>query len=116
MAQKRQERMDSVFWPWQSVIVAAVATTLLLGCGGDNNGNQNTPTPTIPPQEDTPTLTPVPTATSVPGEPGQPGAGVSSSIVGATVDATGVIAVTFTLTDDDGVPVQPVLASTSDPN
>jgi OmcA/MtrC family decaheme c-type cytochrome len=92
-------------------IAAALAVTLLLGCGSDDDGGGGQPTPTDTPVEDT--ATPLPTATPV---PGAPGAGVSSSIVGASVDPEGVLSVEFTLTDDDGVPIEPVRSATSNPN
>ena len=66
-----------------------------------------TPTPTT-------NLNPTPTATNFQGP--VPGAGLSSSITGITIGSDGQIVVTFTLTDANGIPITPVLASTTDPN
>ena len=59
----------------------------------------------------TPTTTPVTTTTStttsIPIPPAQPGAGLVSQITAATVNAQGVVTITFTLTDAAGVPLIP---------
>lgn len=55
------------------------------------------------------------TSTIGPIPPGSPGAGLEAAITAATIDAGGVVTVTFTLTDGAGVPVTPVLGSTSNP-
>src|SRR5262249_56891821 len=47
--------------------------------------------------------------------PGPPGAGLTSQITGAVVSAEGIVTITFTLTDGEGVPLVPSTASTSDP-
>jgi len=98
-----------------------VAAALLGGCGGDSNDN-SAPTPTPQP---TVTATAVPTATrtaaptsTVPsGSPTpvtpQAGAGLASTITNVTIDSTGLIIATFTLTDAAGVPITPVLVATT---
>jgi OmcA/MtrC family decaheme c-type cytochrome len=77
------------------------------------------------PGSTTSTAPPPTTTTSVPGTTttsstlppgGVPGAGLRTEIQSATVDAAGVVTVTFLLTDDAGVPITPQSASTSDPN
>ena len=63
-------------------------------------------------------LTPPPTTpptTTIPPIPGTPGAGLKATITGATITA-GTVVVTFTLTDDSGTAITPVLAATSDPD
>jgi OmcA/MtrC family decaheme c-type cytochrome len=71
------------------------------GCGG---GSNNKPKPTSTP---TTAPTPVPTQAA--------GAGLVSVITGASADASGVVTATFFVTDDNGVPLVAVLASTTDP-
>ena len=67
----------------------------------------------------TPTTTPVTTTTTtttaIPIPPAQPGAGLVSQITAATVNAQGVVTITFTLTDTAGFPLIPSTASTDDP-
>src|SRR5262245_47435010 len=67
----------------------------------------------------TPTTTPVTTSTTtttpITPPPVTPGAGLVSEITAATVNAQGVVTITFTLTDDAGTPLVPSAASTSDP-
>jgi len=66
------------------------------------------------PTTTTVTTTTSTTLTTIP--PGPPGAGLTSQITGATVSAGGVVTITFTLTDAEGVPLVPSTASTSDPS
>ena len=99
-----------------------VTATVWVGCGGDSNDN-SAPTPTPQP---TLTATAVPTATRTPvltstvpsGSPTpvkpQAGAGLASSITDVSIDSTGLIIATFTLTDAAGVPITPVLGATTD--
>jgi OmcA/MtrC family decaheme c-type cytochrome len=85
-----------------------VAAVLWFGCGDDGGGPATQPPPAV-----TATVTvvlPTSTPTSVPAGPG-----VSSSITDATIDASGLIVVTFTLTDANGLPLTAVLSSTADP-
>src|SRR5262245_47635099 len=67
----------------------------------------------------TPTTTPVTTSTTtttpITPPPVTPGAGLVSEITAATVNAQGIVTITFTLTDDAGTPLVPSTASTSDP-
>src|SRR5262245_25275556 len=67
----------------------------------------------------TPTPTPVSTSTTsttpVTPPPPLPGAGLSSQITAATVNAQGVVTITFTLSDGAGTALVPSTASTSDP-
>jgi OmcA/MtrC family decaheme c-type cytochrome len=59
--------------------------------------------------------TPVPTGTLPPPRAsGQAGAGLASSISNVSIDSTGLIIATFTLTDAAGIPITPVLQSTTD--
>jgi OmcA/MtrC family decaheme c-type cytochrome len=83
-----------------------VAAVLWFGCGDDGGGPAAQPAPTATATVVLPTSTP----TSVPA-----GSGVSSSITDATIEASGLIVVTFTLTDANGVPLTAVLSSTADP-
>src|SRR5262249_40422966 len=55
------------------------------------------------------------TTTPITPPPPTPGAGLTSEITAATVNAQGVVTITFTLTDDAGTPLVPSTASTSDP-
>jgi hypothetical protein len=76
------------------------------GCGDDDGGGSSaTATPTE--GSATPTAEPTPTSPSA-------GAGLSSSIDEVVITDDGEIAVTFTLTDESGVPLEPVLSSTDD--
>ena len=59
--------------------------------------------------------TTTPTTTTIPPIPGTPRAGLNATITGATITA-GTVVVTFTLTDDSGVGITPVLAATTDPD
>jgi OmcA/MtrC family decaheme c-type cytochrome len=54
------------------------------------------------------------TSTTLPG--GTPGSGLQSVIQSAQVDASGTVTVTFTLTDDAGVPVTPQSGSVDPPD
>src|SRR5262245_35533042 len=67
----------------------------------------------------TPTTTPVSTTTTtttpITPPPPIPGAGLTSQITAATVNAQGVVTITFTLTDGEGVPLTPSTSSTDDP-
>ncbi|MGD0948073.1 MAG: OmcA/MtrC family decaheme c-type cytochrome [Candidatus Binatia bacterium] len=79
------------------------AAVLWFGCGGGGGG------PAAAPPTATPTATvvlPTSTPASVPAGPG-----VSSSITDATIDPSGTITVTFTVTDEAGVPLTAVLSS-----
>ncbi len=70
-----------------------------------------TPTPTLP-------ASPTSTASASPTEATWPtpvGQGVKSAIVDAAFDENGRLRVTFTLTDEAGVPLRPVLAATQNP-
>lgn len=49
-------------------------------------------------------------------QPGSPGAGLAAQITQAAVSPAGAVTVTFTLTDEFGVPVTPVGGATSNPN
>ncbi len=85
------------------------AAVLWFGCGGDGGGHAAAPPapqPTATATVAVPTFTP----TSAPAGPG-----VSSSITDATIDPSGTITVTFTLTDAAGVPLTAVLSATQDP-
>jgi len=84
-----------------------LAAVLWFGCGGDEGGPAAAPpTPTATATVALPTFTPtLPPA----------GPGVSSSITDATIDPSGTITVTFTLTDEAGVPLTAVLSATQDP-
>src|SRR5262249_27247344 len=55
------------------------------------------------------------TTTPITPPPPIPGGGLTSQITAATVNAQGVVTITFTLTDDAGVPLTPSTASTDDP-
>jgi hypothetical protein len=59
---------------------------------------------------------PSPPPTTPPVSPETPGQGLKAAITGATVGADGAVQVTFSLTDDAGAPVTPVLSSTTDPD
>ena len=59
---------------------------------------------------------PSPPPTLPPVSPETPDVGLKSAITAATVGADGAVQVTFTLTDDAGAPVTPVLSSTTDPD
>lgn len=76
-----------------------------------------TATPTTP-EVGTPTASPTPTASATPTEvtlPTPVGQGVKSAIVDAAFDDAGRLRVTFTLTDEAGLPLKPVLAATQNP-
>jgi len=85
-----------------------VAAVLWFGCGDNGGGHaaQPAPSPTATATVALPTSTPIPAPA---------GPGVSSSITDATIDASGHILVTFTLTDANGVPLTAVLSATQDP-
>jgi len=85
------------------------AAVLWFGCGGDGGGQAATP-PTPQPTATATVVLPTSTPASVPAGPG-----VSSSITDATIDSSGRIIVTFTLTDANGVPLTAVLSATQDP-
>ncbi|MFI5395292.1 MAG: OmcA/MtrC family decaheme c-type cytochrome [Candidatus Binatia bacterium] len=98
-----------------------LAAAVWFGCG-DSKG---TPAPTPTPQltataSPTATRTPIPTATSSVLTPsptlpaGPAGPGLLSSITDATIDSSGLIVVTFTLTDAAGVPISPIPSSPQD--
>ena len=89
-----------------ALIGLAVALALggLIGCGGGGGGGKAKPTTT-------PTGEPTPVPTQ---QPPLAGDGLQGEIVDVVIDG-GAIAVTFSLTDADGVPVQPSLARTTDP-
>lgn len=95
-----------------SFVAAVMALIALSGCNGDGDGDDDLPA--MPTATAPPTATPPVAPTLTPGGP-QPGAGLSSSVLEATVDDMGQVATVFTLTDDSGVPIRPVLSSTSDP-
>jgi OmcA/MtrC family decaheme c-type cytochrome len=82
-----------------------VTSLLLAGCSSDGNGGA-TPTATVPP-----TVAPTPTSPPSPAA----GAGLTSEIRSASIDASGTVTVTFTLTDAAGIPITPVTASTQNP-
>ena len=87
-----------------------------------------TPTPELPTPTEIPTGTPTPTGTTPPEgsptpsptgspavEPTPVGQGVKSAIVGAAFNENGQLQVVFTLTDDAGAPLTPVLSATQNP-
>jgi OmcA/MtrC family decaheme c-type cytochrome len=118
-------------------LVAILAASALIGCGGSNGSGQsptatttlaNTPTATTAPATPTATATAAtapptatPTATSPPGAPTPTpttpiaGPGVQGSITNVAINASGTVVVTFTLTDGQGVPLTAVTSSTTDP-
>jgi hypothetical protein len=59
---------------------------------------------------------PSPPPTLPPVSPETPDVGLKAAISAASVAADGTVQVTFTLTDDAGAPVTPVLSSTTDPD
>lgn len=81
--------------------VVTVAVVAVLGCGGggDGGGGGNQPTP-------------VPTPVATPSGPA--GAGVQAEILSAEIEDGGRVTVLFSLTDDAGEPITPVLSSTDD--
>lgn len=88
----------------QAVLAAIACTSLfaLAACGGSSS----------PPPASTPTQ--VPTATSAPTAaptPGMAGAGLNTRLETAVLNSANTVVVTFTATDADGVPIQPVLTS-----
>jgi hypothetical protein len=87
------------------------------GAHTDSDTYQLTCVPTTIGGGSTPTTTPASTTTTttpIPVPPAQPGAGLVSEITAATVNAQGVVTITFTLTDDAGLPLIPSTASTDD--
>jgi len=75
------------------------------------------PTPTLPPSA-TPSASPeavTPTPTQTPVLPTPVGSGVKAAIASAQFDEAGTLSVLFTLTDDSGNPLTPVLSATQDP-
>src|SRR5262245_43557159 len=68
-----------------------------------------------PTQTTTPVSTTTSTTTPITPPPLIPGAGLVSKITAATVNAQGIVTITFTLTDAEGVPLVPSTASTDDP-
>jgi OmcA/MtrC family decaheme c-type cytochrome len=68
-----------------------------------------------PTQTTTPVNPTTTTTTPVIPPPPTPGAGLSSEITAATVNAQGVVTITFTLTDGAGTALIPSTASTDDP-
>jgi OmcA/MtrC family decaheme c-type cytochrome len=81
------------------------AAVLWFGCGGDGGGSGATP-PTPQPTATATVALPTFTPTLPPAGPG-----VSSSITDATIDPSGIITVTFTVTDAAGGPLTAVLSS-----
>ena len=61
-------------------------------------------------------VAPSPPPTIPPVSPETPDVGLKAAITAASVGADGTVQVTFTLTDDAGAPVTPVLSSTTDPD
>lgn len=97
-----------------------LAALVWWGCG--NSNSLPVPTPTNSPTaaatataSRTPTVaTPAPTGTLPPTPSSHPaGAGLASSISDLSIDSTGLIIATFTLTDAGGIPIAPVLQSTT---
>jgi hypothetical protein len=82
--------------------------TYKLTCVPTTVGGGSTPTTTTPVSTTT-TTTPI----TIP--PPAPGAGLTSEITAATVNAQGVVTITFTLTDGAGTALIPSTASTDDP-
>jgi OmcA/MtrC family decaheme c-type cytochrome len=71
--------------------------------------------PTTPTVIVTTTTSTTTTTTPITPPPTIPGAGLISQITAATASPEGVVTITFTLTDDAGVPLTPSTASTDDP-
>ena len=88
--------------------IVAATSNALNGCPIESTPTA-TPTGTTPPTSPTPGVSP-PSQT--------PGAGILAAITNASVasDPAGQISVIFTLTDGSGIPLTPVLSSTTDPN
>lgn len=92
-------------WCSRFVLLTSLALAIF-GCGGDDgSGSGPTPTGTV-----VPVGTPTPTISVPPA-----GSGLVSEITGASIDSDGTLTVTFTLTDDAGNPITPVLSNTQDP-
>ncbi len=73
-----------------------------------------TETPTAPPP--TATATPTLPSPTLPPMPTPVGSGVKAAVVAANFDEAGSLRVLFTLTDDQGAPLTPVLSATQDPS
>lgn len=82
------------------LLLLSVAGAAIGGCGGGGSKPAPTPTPTVSP-------TPIPTQPA--------GAGVESEILSAGISSTGQVSATFTLTDGNGVPLQPSRSATQNP-
>src|SRR5262245_15905454 len=97
----------------------AVKGSAKAGSRRDSDTYKLTCVPTTVGGGPTPTPTPVSTSTTsttpVTPPPPLPGAGLSSQITAATVNAQGVVTITFTLSDGAGTALVPSTASTSDP-
>src|SRR5262245_49229364 len=91
----RSPRLVAILCPL--LLVAAWTVT---GCG---DGGSNGPSPT-----QTPTASPTPPPTQI------AGAGLVSEILGASVasDPAGQVSVTFTVTDENGIPLMAITSST----
>lgn len=103
--------MVSTNWGGKGSIATVITLLLAMGgCGdGGGNGSKATPTPTTPP-----VVSPTPTPTVAAAMPGE---GMLGTIDEASVDPqSGEVSVVFTLTDEQGVPVEPVLGRSTDPN
>jgi OmcA/MtrC family decaheme c-type cytochrome len=83
---------------WALVALLLLVTAIGAGCGDDDSSPSPTPTPTTAPS-------PPPTQVA--------GAGLASEILGATVaaDPAGEVSVTFTVTDESGIPLTATTSS-----
>lgn len=88
-------------------VAGLLCLALIAGCGDDDGGGKASPTATVTPGTPPPTSPPTPTSPAA-------GAGLASSIDEVVITEDGEITATFTLTDEAGVPIEPVLSSTSD--
>src|SRR5262245_961711 len=84
-------------------ILATLLFVILLTAAGCGDGGSNGPSPT-----QTPTASPTPPPTQI------AGAGLVSEILGASVasDPAGQVSVTFTVTDENGIPLMAITSST----
>ena len=90
------------------------AFTCLPGVGPGATSTSTSSSTTTSTSTSNPDATTSTTTSTLPA--GVPGAGLHAEITGVTISAAGQVVVTFTLTDDAGVPITPVPASTTDPN